>query len=85
MAKGGISALVRSLPPPGKLGRGGPPPALGAGDEPDGDEGEDYSGDEDEAAETSAFQRLADALGLKDVDAKEGCEALKDFIATIKE
>lgn len=80
-----IKALVAKLPPPGKLGRGGPPPMH---DEPDADEAggpSDYDEDDDKAAETSAAQRVADALGVKGVDTEELCEALKDFIATIKE
>lgn len=84
MAKSGIGLMIaRAAPPPGKLGRGAPPPATG-GDEPDGDEGGEYDGDDDKAAETSAASRVADALGIKGADAEELCEALKDFIATIK-
>jgi hypothetical protein len=84
MAKPGISALVASLPPPGKLGRNRPAePEDGA--EPDGDEGEYDDGDDQKAAETAAADRVAQALGIKGVDTEELCEALKDFLSTIKE
>ena len=80
-----IAALIaKGAPPPGKLGRGAPPP----GEEPDADEeggASDYDGDEDKAAETAAAERVAQALGVKRIDTEELCEALKDFIATIKE
>ena len=54
----------------------------------DGDEAppaSEYGSDDDKAAETAAAQRVASALGIKDVDADELCSALKDFISTIKE
>jgi hypothetical protein len=85
MASAAIKALVAKIPPPGSSGRRGAAPI----DDGDGDEGapvgDEYGGDDDKAAETSAAQRVAAALGLKDVDANELCEALKDFISTIKE
>lgn len=78
----GLGLIVSKVPPPGKLGRKGPPMPH---DEPDGDEGEEdeYGSEEDRAAETSAAERVGQALGLKNVDAEELCEALKDFISTI--
>lgn len=75
-----VKALVGKLPGPGKLGSR-PAPL----DEPDGDEAPpEYGSDEDHAAEVSAAQRVADALGIKGIDADEFCAALKDFIATTK-
>lgn len=84
MASAAIKALVSKLPPPGSSGRRGAAPADDDDEagEPDGDE---YGSDDDKAAETSAAQRVASALGLKDVDADELCSALKDFISTIRE
>ena len=84
MAKPGIGLMIaKSVPPPGRLGRGAPAPSDDEGDGPP-DDGE-YDGDEDKAAETSAAERVAQALGVKGVDTEELCEALKDFISTIKE
>lgn len=79
MAGGGFGAMLGKVPPPGKLR--GPAPD----DEPDGDEAapDDYGSDEDKAAETSAAERVGQALGLKSVDAEELCAALKDFLATV--
>jgi len=85
MASAAIKALVAKIPPPGSSGRGAAPP------DDDGDEGapppasDAYGNDDDKAAETSAAQRVATALGVKDVDVDELCSALKDFISTIKE
>jgi len=77
----GFSA--KKLGPPEKLG-GALPLGEPDGDEP-GDEGDEYGNDDDKAAETAAASRVAAALGVKGVDTEELCEALKDFIATIKE
>jgi hypothetical protein len=85
MASAAIKALVAKIPPPGSSGRRGAAPL----DDGDGDEApktDEYgSDDDDKAAETAAAQRVASALGVKDVDADELCSALKDFISTIKE
>jgi hypothetical protein len=79
MARGGVG-IIAAVPPPGKL-RGKPPADM---DEPDGDEApDDYGNDEDKAAETAAAERVGQALGIKNVDAEELCEALKDFLSTI--
>lgn len=75
-----IKALVGKLPPPGKLGARPAPP-----DDGDGDEAPDeYGGDEDQAAETSACQEFLNALGLKGVDAAEACSALKRFLDIVR-
>ena len=84
MASAAIKALVAKIPPPGSSGRRGAAPI----DDGDGDEApetDEYGADDDKAAETAAAQRVASALGVKDVDADELCSALKDFISTIKE
>jgi hypothetical protein len=82
MASAAIKALVAKIPPPGSSGRRDAAPS------DDGDEAppaSEYGSDDDKAAETAAAQRVASALGIKDVDADELCSALKDFISTIKE
>lgn len=83
MASAAIKELVSKIPPPGSSGRRGAAPA--DDDEAPESDSDEYGSDDDKAAETSAAQRVASALGLKDVDADELCSALKDFISTIKE